>query len=75
MLAAFLLLQTAPLNDMKTQLEEVAIGQVASVLYVKSRMYSSVHQSYQLFPVLPILPYEPHSDAKIIGFPDLHLHY
>jgi hypothetical protein len=75
MLAAFLLLQTAPLNNMKTQLEEVAIGQVASVLCVKSRMYSSVHQSYQLFLVLPILPYEPHSDAKIIGFPDPHLHY
>lgn len=75
MLAAFQLLQTAPLNNMKTQLEEIAIGQVASVLCVKSRMYSSVHQSYQLFPVLPILPYEPHSDAKIIQFPDLHLHY
>jgi len=75
MLAAFLPLQTAPLNNMKTQLEEVVIGQVASVLCVKSRMYSSAVCDYKLFPVLPILPYSPHSDAKVIGFDDLHLHY
>ncbi|MEG4210359.1 hypothetical protein [Microcoleus sp. S13_B4] len=75
MLAAFQLFQTAPLNNMKTQLEEVAVGQVASVLCVTSRMYTSVSRSYQIFTALPILPYEPHSDAKIIGFPDLHLHY
>ena len=75
MLAAFLLLQTAPLNDMKTQLEEVAIGQVASVFCVTSRMYTCVSCSYQIFTALTRLPYEPHSDAKIIGFPDLHLHY
>jgi hypothetical protein len=75
MLAAFLPLQTAPLNNMKTQLEEVAIGQVASVLCVKSRMYCSALCDYKLFPVLPILPYSSHSDAKVIGFDDLHLHY
>jgi hypothetical protein len=75
MLAAFLPLQTALLNNMKTQLEEVAIGQLASVFCVKSRMYTSVNRSYQIFTALPILPYEPHSDAKIIGFPDPHLHY
>ncbi|MEG4596045.1 hypothetical protein QUB00_30165 [Microcoleus sp. F8_C2] len=59
----------------KIQLEEVAIGQAASVLCVKSRMYTSVNRDYQLFSALPILPYDPHSDGKIIGFPDLHFHY
>jgi hypothetical protein len=38
-------------------------------------MYTSVNRSYQIFSALPILPYDPHSDAKIIGFPDPHLHY
>jgi hypothetical protein len=49
MLAAFLPLQTALLNNMKTQLDEVLIGQVASVLCVTSRMYTSVSRSYQIF--------------------------
>jgi hypothetical protein len=75
MLAAFLPLQTPLLNNMKNQLDEVSIGEVALVLCVKSRMYTSVNRSYQIFSALPILPYEPHSDAKIIGFPDPHLHY
>jgi hypothetical protein len=60
---------------MKNKLEEILSGKVASVLCVKSRMYTSVNRSYQIFSALPILPYEPHSDAKIIGFPDPHLHY
>lgn len=42
---------------------------------VSSILYSYIRREYRLFPVLPILPYEPHSDAKIIQFPDLHLHY
>ncbi|MEG4959847.1 MULTISPECIES: hypothetical protein [unclassified Microcoleus] len=75
MLATFLLLLTAPLNDMKNQLEEISIGQLASVLCVASTMYSSVLRDYKHFPVLPILPYPPHSDSKVIGFDDLHLHY
>jgi hypothetical protein len=54
---------------MKNKLEEILIGKVASVLCVKSRRYTSVNGSYQIFSALPILPYEPHSDAKIIGFP------
>ena len=60
---------------MKNQIEEILSRKVASVLCVKSRMYTSVNHSYQIFLALPILPYEPHSDAKIIGFTYPHLHY
>jgi hypothetical protein len=38
-------------------------------------MYSHLHRGYKTFPLLPILPYVAHSDAEIIGFSDLHLHY
>ena len=60
----------------KTQYDEVQIGEQATVCCIKISLYSIFEQDYIVVDKVPVFPYPPHKDShQIFKFTDLHRHY
>lgn len=60
---------------MKTQLQDIAPGDLCVVRCITIDTYSQTEAQYKRLENVPILPYPPHSDLEIIGFAPLHYHF
>lgn len=65
------------INDMtiKTQQDNVEIGEYAIVRCITVQIYSYVERSFIIAANVPVFPYPAHEDNEIIKFPEVHRHY